>query len=119
MLPLLALLLACAPTPEPAAGLPPLPPALPAEARAGRVAFRERCQACHGLHAAGDGPAASALDPAPADLRGKLHDAPELVRRIRQGSDGSAMQPWRDKLEDEELEHIAAWLAGLAAPQEG
>jgi high-affinity iron transporter len=86
------------------------------EARTGRITFRAECQACHGLHAAGDGPAAAALDPAPADLRGRLQDPAEIIRRVRQGSDGSAMQPWRDRLEGEEIEQIAAWLAGLAAP---
>jgi mono/diheme cytochrome c family protein len=27
------------------------------------------------------------------------------------------MQPWRDRLEGEEIEQIAAWLAGLSAPE--
>jgi mono/diheme cytochrome c family protein len=113
------LLLACAlfPEPPPPSDPAPVPVVLSPAARAGRIAFRAECQACHGFGAAGDGPAADALDPTPADLRGRLHDTTEIVRRVRQGSEGSAMQPWRDRLEGEEIEQIAAWLAGLSAPE--
>jgi mono/diheme cytochrome c family protein len=35
----------------------------------GAAAFAQRCAVCHGAGGAGDGPAAAALDPPPADLR--------------------------------------------------
>jgi len=114
---LLLLLAACGT--EPVAPLPPLvePPAPCPEARAGRIAFREHCQPCHGLHAAGDGPAAAALDPPPADLRGWPGSPAEIALAVRQGSEGTAMQPWRDRLEDDEVERIVGWLVSLPPPE--
>ena len=45
------------------------PPLGPGEtARVGRHYFVRYCSACHGMEGRGDGPAASALDPSPADL---------------------------------------------------
>ena len=45
------------------------PPLSPGEtARVGGQYFVRYCSACHGMEGRGDGPAASALDPPPADL---------------------------------------------------
>ncbi|SHI38204.1 c-type cytochrome [Wenxinia saemankumensis] len=43
---------------------------MPQETPSGALLFAESCAACHGPAGQGDGPAASGLDPAPADLTG-------------------------------------------------
>ncbi len=87
--------------------------ALPPELREGRLAFREHCQDCHGMDARGDGPAAEALSP--PDLAVSTHDRARLARIIRNGAPNTAMQPWSGKLEDEEIEAMARWIASLEA----
>ena len=85
------------------------------ELGAGRGAFREHCQACHGLDARGDGPAAAALQELPGDLAITIRDPDTLERTIRRGVSGTAMQGY-DKLDDDELDAMVAWLASLPAP---
>ena len=65
------------------------PPPMPDEAvRMGRVYFVRYCSACHGVEGRGDGPAATALQPPPADLtriaqrRGGQFPAPEIAAYI-------------------------------------
>jgi len=116
---LVFLLLACGQAPQTEA----LPDAvqramakdLSPELGAGRRAFREHCQACHGPDAGGDGPAAAALEDRPGDLAITTRDPDALKRSIRRGVSGTAMQG-HDKLDDGDLEVMVAWLAGLPAP---
>ncbi len=90
-----------------------------ADVRAGRVAFRATCQVCHGLHGRGDGPAAGALRPPPADLAD-----PQLTEgrtdallwaTIRLGVPDTAMVGFADQVEEPELLAIAAWVRTLPA----
>lgn len=115
LLPLL-LLIGCA-EPPPQAAAPALPD-LSAEQKAGRVAFRGTCSVCHGLQADGQGPASSALRPAPTDLRGNGARLGEeaLRSRIRADVPGSAMPGYGERL-GEDLEPIVAWLLILEARQ--
>jgi mono/diheme cytochrome c family protein len=53
-------------------------PADDASIQRGREAFSQNCAVCHGQGARGDGPAAAAMKPGPADL----------VKRAEQHSDG-------------------------------
>jgi len=116
---LVILLLACGQDPQTEA----LPDAvqramaqdLSPELGAGRRAFREHCQACHGLDAEGDGPAAAALEDEPGDLAITTRDPDALKRTIRRGVSGTAMQGY-DKLDDTDIDAMVAWLTGLSAP---
>jgi mono/diheme cytochrome c family protein len=65
------------------------PPPTPEEAvRVGHQHFVRYCSACHGVEGRGDGPAAAALQPPPADLtriaqrRGGHFPAPEIAAYI-------------------------------------
>ncbi len=113
-LPFLLLLISCAEPPPQA--IVPTVPSLSAEQKAGRVAFRATCAACHGLLADGQGPAAAALLPAPADLRGSGVRLGEetLRRRIRDEAPGSAMQGFGERL-GEDLDPVVTWLMTLEA----
>ena len=114
---ILALLIACgseAP-PEPVATPAPqvVASTLTSQQKAGRRAFREHCQGCHGLDAAGDGPAAASLEPHPGDLRRSSLAPGKIERIIREGIPDSSMRAFGDELEDEEIAAIAAWLVSL------
>ncbi len=117
----LLILLACGQAPQQAE----LPPAvqramaqdLDGELGPGRLAFREHCQACHGLHADGDGPAAAALQDEGSSLAIQGRDQDALLRTIRGGVQGSAMQGY-GHLDDELTLAMARWLASLPEPGE-
>ncbi len=66
-------------------------------ATAGGVLYAERCASCHGATGAGDGPAAAALTPAPADLKTEVADLTDdyIFWRIM---DGGAMDPWNSSM---------------------
>lgn len=70
----------------------------PESIAAGKTAFEQNCAMCHGSGGKGDGAAAAALNPKPADLTvGKLKhggtDA-EIFKTITGGVPGTAMVGW-------------------------
>ena len=78
-------------------------------AAAGQALFEANCASCHGPEGAGDGPAAAALDPPPANLAdpammSTLSDA-YLFWRISEGGAmepfNSAMPPWKFLTEEQ------------------
>jgi mono/diheme cytochrome c family protein len=109
------LLLACSAGPD-ADQLPPpvqqaMSQALPADLKAGRLAFRAHCSGCHGLHGRGDGPAREALGP--PDLASTGRDVDGIASVIRSGLPGTPMKAFGGQLEAEEIQAIAAWIASL------
>src|SRR5512138_275413 len=77
----------------------------PGSASACATAFQANCVACHGPSGKGDGPAASALNPPPADLAKVGEDATDdrLLWHISNGVPGSAMPAWKGVLTDEQI----------------
>lgn len=86
----------------------PLPAS--AEVRAqGRQVFQEHCTTCHGSEGQGDGPAAAALHPKPADLTAAHvddHTDGTLFWWLTHGIPGTAMPAW-----EETLSETARWSA--------
>ena len=86
-------------------------------ARGGKL-FQTNCASCHGARAQGEPnwrqPRADGLNPAPP-LNGTghawHHPKKMLMRTIKYGTPGgkARMQPWKDKLNDQEIEDITAW----------
>ncbi|HLJ60877.1 MAG TPA: cytochrome c [bacterium] len=82
--------------------------ATPANLSSAKQLFNANCAPCHGAAGAGDGPAASALNPKPADFRTPIHaklpDGYYFWRVTKGGSvppfsaAGSAMPPWEGSL---------------------
>ena len=72
---------------------------------AGSLVFQTNCAVCHGESGAGDGPAAAALDPKPANLgadhvQGNSDGA--LFYIITHGRTGTAMPPWESILTEQQ-----------------
>lgn len=76
-----------------------------AQLERGREVYTHYCRACHGDQGDGKGSAAAGLQPPPRDLRlgvykfaavaaGQLPTDADLLRTIRNGLHGTAMQPW-------------------------
>lgn len=86
----------------------------------GAEIYRRECAACHGLTGRGDGPAAPALDPAPADLTDfdGLRDASPLdfFRRISIGTPGTAMPGYDGVLPAAERWAVALYASTLRLP---
>ncbi|HET7040144.1 MAG TPA: cytochrome c, partial [Gemmatimonadales bacterium] len=96
--------------------LDPLPGGPPSLARGERL-YRSTCASCHGPAGAGDGPAAAALDPRPADLtdaRALSGSSPlDFFRKITVGVSGTAMAGYESRLTLEERWALAAYTSGL------
>lgn len=89
-------------------------------ATAGGALYAERCASCHGATGAGDGPAAAALDPKPADLATVVGDQADdfLFWRIM---DGGAMEPFNSSmpaqkgiLTDDQVWQLVTYIRTLA-----
>lgn len=90
----------------------------------GRRIYRTQCQSCHGTEGKGDGPASRFLDSPPADLTdddwkvaedGSLE---EIVRVIREGVEGTGMEPMGEILDEDELRAVAVYVFEVVAVPE-
>ncbi len=82
---------------------------------AGMALYAANCQSCHGETGAGDGPAAAALEPPPADLATHvpLHPDRALFAFIQDGVPDTAMAGVGDRLSDDEIWHVINYLQTL------
>lgn len=81
--------------------------------------FRRQCAACHGKKGEGDGPAASAMNPRPADLTdaeriGDLSDE-ELIEVLTKGR--SAMPSFGSLLEVDQIRAMVAYIRELSGTE--
>ena len=83
---------------------------------AGMALYAADCQSCHGETGAGDGPAATALTPPPADLvtHVPLHPDRALFAFIRDGVPDTSMVGVGDRLSDDEIWHLVNYIQTLA-----
>lgn len=87
----------------------------PPDAQAGKTLYENFCLSCHGPAGKGDGPAASTLQPKPADLAALLQsqDDAYLAARIAEGKDGTAMSAWKNVLSEAQIRQIVAYLRAM------
>ncbi len=71
----------------------------------GLAAFADNCTTCHGVNGEG-----SDLAPALNDADTRATGADELARIIREGVPGTMMPSWDNKLEDETIDDLVAFL---------
>ncbi len=86
-----------------------------ADLAAGQENFKNTCATCHGEKALGDGPAASSLVPAPANLVevARLNADDYLFWRISEGKEGTAMVAWKSILNETQIWQIISYLHSL------
>ena len=89
-------------------------------ATAGGALYAERCASCHGATGAGDGPAAAALDPKPANLATVVGDQADdfLFWRIMEGGAvepfNSSMPAQKGILTDDQVWQLVTFIRTLA-----
>ena len=84
----------------------------------GQAVFAANCATCHGDGGLGDGPAATGLEPPPADLTDGAWTTGDgslqaITNTIEHGSPGTAMIGWKGTLTDAEIAAVAAWVQEL------
>ena len=88
-----------------------------ADLAAGQQVFATNCATCHGAQGAGDGPAASALNPRPTNLaegpfkHGGDFDSWKAV--VANGVPGTAMAPWSGTLSEDQINDVTAYAISL------
>lgn len=78
----------------------------------GAAVFAANCATCHGDRGLGDGPAATGLEPPPADLTDGAWTTGDgslqaVTNTIEHGSPGTAMIGWKGTLTDSEIAAVA------------
>lgn len=90
----------------------PIPADKPSIER-GQKIYGQYCVSCHGDKGRGDGPAAAALDPKPADLvvMAPLHTDGDFAWRIAEGR--GAMPAWKNVLTEAQIWDTVNYLKNL------
>jgi len=88
-----------------------------ADVAAGKAKYDTICASCHGATGKGDGLAAVALTPKPADLSKTLLDSAGLANIIKNGGPAVGKSPimagFGGTLSDVEIENVAAYIKTL------
>lgn len=88
-----------------------------ADLAAGEQVFATNCATCHGAQGAGDGPAASALNPKPTNLAAgpykHVGDFESWKTVIANGVPGTAMAPWSGTLSEDQIKNVTAFALSL------
>ena len=84
----------------------------------GQQLYTQNCLVCHGVLGRGDGPAARALRPPPADLTQHVtaHTEGELWWWVTNGLAGTQMPAWKTALSDAERWDAVNYLRNAFAP---
>ncbi len=84
---------------------------------AGEQIFATNCATCHGAQGAGDGPAASALNPKPTNLAAgpykHVGDFTTWHGVVANGVPGTAMAPWSGTLSEDQINNVTAYALSL------
>ncbi len=98
---------------------PPMEPTVPLRpsANQGKAVYAESCAPCHGETGKGDGPSASGLPSPPTDFTASeplLSLSPQsILNVIREGRLERGMPPWKNRLSDEAMGAVTAYLFDL------
>ena len=95
----------------------PVPGLDAADVAHGSQLFQTSCALCHGPAGKGDGPAGVALSPPPADLtdtpHARFYSDAGRVRIVTEGSPGTGMAGFQDRLSPSEILDVYAYVATL------
>jgi len=85
-----------------------------ATVNAGRLLYQTNCAVCHGASGRGDGPVAIGLRPSPSDFTQHMppgkHTDGQVYLWIRDGYLQSAMPAWGQRLNDQQIWQLVAYL---------
>lgn len=97
----------------------PVPPATAQQLKQGEEVFQKTCAACHGSGGKGDGPAAAALNPKPANFtdpeHSKFYSDQGRIHIIKKGIKGTPMIGWENTLKEEEIISVYMYVRSLRA----
>lgn len=84
----------------------------------GAAVFAANCATCHGERGLGNGPAATGLEPPPADLTDAAWTTGDgslqaVTNTVEHGSPGTAMIGWKGTLTDAEIAAVASYVKEL------
>jgi cytochrome c oxidase cbb3-type subunit I/II len=82
----------------------------------GRDLYRHECTGCHGINGEGNGPAAGALAPRPANFHEARPTLAYAFEVLKNGIPGTAMPPWQAQLTDTQRVAVVAYLESLYDP---
>lgn len=96
--------------------------AITGDAAKGAQKYKELCVSCHGEGGKGDGVAAAALTPKPANFTDAAHAATVtdeyILNMIKEGGAANGKSPlmasWKAVLKDDELQNVAAFVRSLS-----
>jgi cbb3-type cytochrome c oxidase subunit I len=88
------------------------------ETATAKALFTANCASCHGQEGDGDGPAAGAMSPGPANFHTKQPSMSRATEVIAHGIPGSSMPGWSDKLSAADRDLLARWVRSLYPAQE-
>jgi mono/diheme cytochrome c family protein len=98
-------------------------PATEAQLAMGETTFKQICAACHGDTGKGDGAAAVALDPKPADFTDPAHSSyySDMGRLhiIKNGVEGTGMVGWASTLNEEQIQSVYQFVRSLRTTEGG
>jgi len=104
-----------------AADAAPAKVAITGDAAKGQTKFKELCASCHGETGKGDGPAAAALNPKPANFASPESAAKSddyILAMIKEGGAANGKSPlmvaWKAALKEDELQNVAAYVRSLS-----
>lgn len=108
--------------PAPAAAADAKKVAITGDAAKGAAKYKELCVSCHGEAGKGDGVAAAALTPKPANFTDAAHAATVtdeyILNMIKEGGAANGKSPlmagWKAALKDDELQNVAAFVRSLS-----
>lgn len=92
------------------------------DAAKGQEKYKQLCGSCHGEGGKGDGAAAAALNPKPANFTDAAHAATVtdeyIYNMIKEGGAANGKSPlmagWKAVLKDDELMNVAAYVRSLS-----
>ena len=76
----------------------------------GERIFAEHCTQCHGINVDGNGFAIDQLVIKPSDFTSKRPSTTEALRVLTNGTEGTSMAPWTDRLDRNEMFAVIAYL---------
>ena len=92
-------------------------PKAPFNLSRGELLYKQYCASCHGANGDGKGPAASALNPKPADFLNVTYmnarSRADHFKSIMNGKSGTAMPPWKGTLSEKDVWDIITYIEHL------